>query len=299
MATIDLNRAALFVKVVEAGSFTSAATSLAIPKSSVSRGVAQLEEDLGVRLLQRTTRKLHLTDAGQEYYQRVRVLVAGLAEAAEAVMGASRDPRGIVRITFPVEPFFALLVARFVRAHPGIHVEVIATGRRVDLVAEGVDLAVRAGKLDDSSLVARKVGTTGMGLFASPAYIERRGRPRSLADLGRHDCVLFRARAGRAVWRLEGLRGPEEVTVTGDVAVDDMLMARAFVIAGAGIGLLPATTLGEEIGAPRMVRLLPKYALRAGTLHVVWPSHKLVPTRVELLRDYLIAELPGAIRAMS
>lgn len=298
MATIDLNRAVTFVRVIEAGSFTAAALALGVPKSSVSRGVAQLEDELGVRLLHRTTRNLHLTEAGQGYFARVRPLVAGFAEATDAVRGSSGDPRGLVRLTVPIEPFIAPVLAAFGLQHPGIHVEVLATGRRVDLVAEGVDLAVRAGKLDDSSLVTRRVGAADMGLFAAPEYLERRGRPRSLADLSRHDCVLFRAHGGRLVWRLTGPRAREEVTVTGAVTTDDLLIARGLVVAGAGIGLLPTTTAGEAMGEGRLVRLLPRHGVPGGALHVVWPSQRLVPTRVALLRDHLVAELPQAISEM-
>jgi DNA-binding transcriptional LysR family regulator len=210
MSTIDLNQVATFVKVVESGSFTAAAAALGLPKSSVSRGVGRLEDSLGVRLLQRTTRKLHLTEAGRGYFQQARVALGGLHEANAVVADLGQEPHGTVRITTPADSgdgLFANLIAGFVALHPRIRVEVSLTGRRVDLVAEGFDLAVRAGPLDDSSLVARRVAATDLRLYAAPSYLERRGRPRRLADLAAHDCLALRTSQGLFPWRLTGPRG--------------------------------------------------------------------------------------------
>jgi DNA-binding transcriptional LysR family regulator len=180
---MDLNHVAVFAEVVRAGSFTAAAASLGLPKSSVSRTVARLEDDLGVRLLHRTTRALGLTDAGRVYYERVQRALGALSEAASDAAGDTLEPRGLVRMTAPPDMGAMELVgmlARFRSDHPEITVEVALSGRFVDLVEEGFDLAIRGGRLDDSTLVARKIGTTDFALYAAPGYLARRGAPQTL-----------------------------------------------------------------------------------------------------------------------
>ena len=294
---MDLNHVAVFAKVVELESFTSAAQQLGLPKSSVSRTVTRLEEELGVQLLQRTTRQLHLTEAGHAYYERARLALTGLDEAASAATNMSADPRGSVRVTAP--PGFGLLdlsqlVARFVRKYPLVHIDISLTSRYVDMVAEGFDVAIRAGKLRDSTLVARRIGTDSLGLYASPAYLRKRGRPKSLVELVDHDCVLFQGRLGKAEWRLNGPDGEERVTVRGPLNVDEMSFAQHAVAQGLGIGLLPI--IGVRLGAahaaiPAPVRLLPEYAMPGADLHVVTPPTRFQPASVTVFRHYLIEEL--------
>jgi DNA-binding transcriptional LysR family regulator len=294
MTTIDLNLVVAFVKVVEAGSFTAAAHALGLPTSSTSRRVARLEEALGTRLLQRTTRQLHLTPAGELYFGQVRAAIGGLTDASAAVADMGRTPRGKVRLTAAGDldsGAFSAIVARFLAAHPGIEIEVVLTGRWVNLIEEGFDLALRAGTLQDSSLVAHKIVGTDLGIYAAPAYLERRGRPRRFSDLARHDCVLYRRPSGTLPWRLSGPRGPEQVTVSGPVTADDLMFVRGLVLAGAGLGMLPELACDAEIRAGTLVRVLPAYAVRSGALYVVSPPLKHVPARVSLFRDYLIAEL--------
>ena len=294
---MDLNHVAVFIRVVELESFTAAANQLGLPKSSVSRTVTRLEEDLGVRLLQRTTRQLHLTEAGHAYYERARLALSGLEEAASAASNLGTEPRGIVRVTAPPDLGvlnLAELVARFARKHPLVHIELSLTSRFVDLVAEGFDLALRAGKLKDSSLVARKIGSDSLGLFAAPAYLRRRGRPKSFAELADHDCVLFHGKNGKAEWRLSGPRGEERVTVHGPVSVDEMSFAQRAVASGIGIGLLPTigvrmTTARRTIPAP--VRVLPEYASAGADLNVVAPSTRFQPASVTAFRQFLVDEL--------
>ena len=294
MTTPDLNRIAVFVRVVETGSFTGAAAALRLPKSSVSRSVARLEHDLGVRLLQRTTRSLHLTDAGHAYYEQASRALAGLDEAQASVSEMTTKPRGTVRVTTVLDigvNVVAGIVARFVRQNPEIHVEMVLTGRLLNLVEEGIDLAVRAGTLDDSSLVARKVGTLEARLLAAPGYIRRRGTPRTVAELAGHDCVIFRGRRGAGTWALTGPKGVERVEVSGPVSADDYAFLRQILLAGGGIGLLPWTTCTGDIERGRLVRILAEYSAPGGALHVVYPSAQYVPQRVALLRDFLVKGL--------
>lgn len=294
MTTPDLNHVAVFVRVVETGSFTAAATALGLPKSSVSRSVSRLELGLGVRLLQRTTRSVHLTDAGHAYFGRVSRALSGLEEAQLAVSDMQKAPTGTVRVTAPVDlgvSMLAGLVARFVRRHPDIHVEMLLTGRLVNLVEEGVDLAIRAGKLDDSSLVARRVGTLEARLLAAPGYLRRHRTPKAVRDLASHACVLFRPRRGRNSWELSGPKGVERVEVSGPVSADDFAFIRQILLAGGGIGLVPWTTCAQDIERGRLLRVLPEYAAPGGALHVVYPSARYVPQRVALLRDFLVQGL--------
>jgi DNA-binding transcriptional LysR family regulator len=288
---MDLNRIAIFLRVIEAESFTRAASALGLPKSSVSRSVSRLEQDLGVRLVQRTTRKLRLTEAGELYFEQAKRAIAELEEANSAVADMGREARGLVRVTAPVDLGVAVLadaVAAFAKQHPAIRIELSLTARRVDLVEEKFDLAVRAGALADSSLVARKVGESASGLFASPAYLKGKKRLKAGGDLTAHACVLFRARDGRAVWTLEGPDGTEEVPVTGAVSVDDLSFVARAVIAGAGIGIIPMFIGADAVARGELVRVLPNYVFKGAPLHVVMPSARYVPARVTLLRDFLV-----------
>ncbi|ACG72889.1 transcriptional regulator, LysR family [Anaeromyxobacter sp. K] len=295
---MDLNRIAVFAQVVEAGSFTAAAASLGLRKSSVSRAVAALEADLGIRLLQRTTRRLSLTDAGRAYYERTRDALAGLREASEEAAALGAEPRGTVRVTAPVDlaPDLARLTDAFLRAHPQVRVEVSLTARYVDLVKEGFDLAIRAGVLADSSLLARKLSDSALALFAAPSYLDARGRPRRLADLARHDCLLYRAGAETAVWRLTGRRGEEQVTVHGRAAADEFAFVRGMLLAGAGIALVPTGMVAAPLREGAIERVLPQYVRRGGPVSVVWPSRRYEPVAVARFRDAIVAALgePGA-----
>jgi DNA-binding transcriptional LysR family regulator len=288
---LDLNLLATFARVVELGSFTAAAKLLGVPKSSVSRAVGRLEDSLGARLLQRTTRKLGLTEAGARYLAEVRGPLTLLAEATAALSEGVRVPRGLVRLSLPPEigegSLMPMLVD-FVRAHPGIQIDLVVTNRRVSLVEEGIDLAIRAGKLDDSTLVARRVSPSEMWLFAAPDYLARRGRPRKLSDLREHDCINYRGAAGIFPWRLQGPRGVEEVAVNGPITADDFGAVRRLAIAGLGIALMPDTPLKSDLAGGRLVRVLPGYALRGPAVYVVSPPLRHVPARVSLLRDHLV-----------
>lgn len=291
---MDLNRLAVFVRVVDTGSFTAAAQALGLRKSSVSRGVARLEEDLGVRLLHRTTRKLTLTDAGRTYVERVRESIERVDEATAAVREMGHEPQGLIRVT-AIPEFgqrgLADLVVRFIRRYPKISLELVLTSRSVDLVEEEIDIAIRAGVLRDSSLIARKIVATDLHLFAAPSYVHRRGKPKNLSDLELHECVLYRPQAGKNVLRLTGPKGEETVEVRGPVGADDMSFNRHAVVAGAGIGLLPAPSVAKHLERGELVRVLPAYAVEGGALYVVSPASRHQLTRVKLLREFLIANI--------
>ena len=296
MNGLDLNDVATFVRVAEGGGFTAAARTLGVPKSTVSRALVRLERALGVRLVQRTSRSLALTDAGKTYFERVRGAVSSVSDATADVVDLGTDPRGTIRITAPVDVGQALLapvVASFSEKYPQVRFEVSLGSRVVDLVAEGYDLAIRASPLHDSSLVARKLGEANLGLFASTEYLKRRGTPAEVAALASHDFVVFRATGMGTSLPLTGPDGEEErVEVHGAISADDLLFVQRAVASGAGIGLLPlffagCTTVMELDG---LKRVLPQWALRGPGLAVVAPSARHEPRRVKLFRAALLEE---------
>lgn len=297
---MDLNHVSAFVRVVQDGSFTAAARALGLPKSSVSRSVAQLEQDLGVRLLHRTTRKIHLTDAGMTFHNRVSRALADIDEATSATADLQRELRGPIRISAPLDLgvwAIASIVARFVRRHPGIQIEVRLSSRVVDLVAEGFDLAVRAARVRDETLIARRAASLALRLYASPRYVARRGAPAKVVDLESHDGIALRTDGGILPWHLTSGDGAE-VTIepkTG-VSADDIAFLKKAALAGAGIALLPEYIVSREEMAGKLVRVLPDWRMGPSPIHVVYPSARYVPQRVVVFRDYLIREL-GKIAA--
>jgi DNA-binding transcriptional LysR family regulator len=302
---MDLNLVGAFVRVVEAQSFTGAAKAMGLPKSSVSRRVTELERELGVELLHRTTRKLSLTEAGRAFFEQAGRALSGLEAAAEAAAGLDSEPRGIVRMTAPFDIGvlgLADVLAEFATLYPDIHVELSLGQERGKLTDEGYDLGVRAGFTEDASLVSKRVGPSEIGLFAAPAYLERRGRPRVLAELAQHDCVLFRGQQGRAVWRLEGPDGDvSTVEVRGTISADEILFVRQAVSAGLGIGLLPVLVMpkcAERAKLEPLERVLEGYTLRGAHLHVVTPAGAKRPRRITLLRDFLVERLAARCRTV-
>jgi len=298
MSIIDLNRVRLFVRVAEMGSFTAAARVSGLPTSSVSRAVAALERELAVRLIQRTTRRLQLTEAGRVYYESVSRALSGMDEAAAAVSELQDTPRGRVRITAPADIGHWLLapsLVRFATRYPEVQLEVSLTQRIVDLVHEGFDLALRVGPLADNRLVARALGLIRAGIFAAPRYLKRRGRPRSVAEVADHDCVLFRSGSGRAVWELVGPAGRQKIEVRGAVGADDNEFVREAAAAGQGLTLLPILACsGRE--KDDLQRVLPEYATVGVPLQLVYPTARFLPKRIVLLRDHLVKELPPLLK---
>ncbi|HEU0034628.1 MAG TPA: LysR family transcriptional regulator [Kofleriaceae bacterium] len=298
---MDLNHASAFVRVVETGGFTRAAAALGVPPSSVSRRVARLEAELGVRLLERTTRSIALTDAGRAYYERVREALAGLAEAGSLALDAAREVRGVVRVALPVEIAASAgsLLAGFLGAHPQVRLEVAFTNRGAELAGDGVDVAVVCGRLPDSSLVARKLATPTARLYAAPAYVARRGKPRTLAELANHDTIHclassvhphLRALAGVGEWELVGPRGPERVELAPRIVADHHQFVLDAALAGLGIALLPTWFGDRHVRTDALVAVLPRHAAHTPLL-VLTAAGRYLPHRVALLRDYLVEML--------
>lgn len=287
---MDWSRVPVFLKVVDQGSFTAAAKSLGVPKSTASRAVTSLEKELETQLLQRTTRSLELTEAGRAFYERAKAARAALEEAQAEVGHASDDASGVVRLSLPNDAYpMAELLARFTKEHPNIHVEVVVTNRQVHLVEEGVDLALRAGRLDDSSLISRKLAQSDLGLFATADYLRRHPAPKNVDALAQHEVILFRGRQGKARLKLTRRDEEREVTVRGSLSVDDLGFMRAIAARGTGIGLMPIfmTSACAKRGAPSFERVLPEWSVVGGGVHLVMPASKYVPARVRLLADFI------------
>lgn len=287
---MDLNRAAVFVRVVETGGFTRAAEAIGVPASSVSRSVAKLEGELGVVLLERTTRHVALTDAGRAFFERARDALVGLDEASDLALDAAREAHGVVRVAIPPDmgAQAGAMFAELALLYPRIRIELTLTTRGEELVGDLVDIAVVMGRLPDSALVARRLGNGISKLYASAGYLERRGVPRKVDDLAQHDTLLMRAHAGTARWDLSGPKGVEKVDVTGRIVADHMGMIYDAARAGLGIALL-SSWLGDK---SELVPVLPKYSIET-PVSLVTNGGRHLPHRVALMRDYLQTALSG------
>jgi DNA-binding transcriptional LysR family regulator len=294
---MDLNRATTFVRVVESGGFTRAAEVMGLPPSSVSRSVAKLEEDLGITLLERTTRKVALTDAGRAFFERARDALAGLEEANALALDAAREAHGLVRIAMPLDfaGKFGGLIARFSLTNPLIRIEVMFTANGAELVGDVVDLAVTLGKLPDSSLIARKLGNSANQLYAAPSYLAQRGTPKSIADLSEHDGVVFRAIAGEARWELTGPKGVERVDIPARLVGDHGQLVLDATLTGIGIAMLPTFLADPHVATGGLVAVLPKYSAES-PLHVLTHASRHLPRRVALLRDFLADGLTSSCK---
>ena len=281
----DLNDVALFVRVVRDGSFAEAARQLGQPPNTVSRRIQQLEGQLGTRLLQRSTRKLTLTQAGQAFYARCEGAVDGLLEAGNAVLLGSEAPAGLVRVAAPADffDFFPMAwVAQFLDAHPRVRIEFVLSDERADLIAERIDVAFRGGPLQDVGYVGRELQRAGgSGLYASPAYLKARGAPATLAALADFDCLAFAHPSGKVSWRLNGPDGvEEEVQLTPRFSGNTAQALRRATVAGMGIALLPAAVAARDVEAGSLLAVLPLYHRKGQGLHVLYPSRRHLPLAV-------------------
>jgi DNA-binding transcriptional LysR family regulator len=292
---LDLNQMALFVQVVQAGSFAEASRRLGMPPTTLSRQVAQLEDSLQARLLQRTTRKLMLTDAGRTLFDQSAAQIATLQDAASALTGHSQAPKGHVRVAAPSGffDFFQMSwVAEFLAAHPGVQLEFVLSDGMADFIGEGIDVAFRgSGELPDSSLVARKVATSYLALAASPTYLAARGTPLTVDDLTAHDCICPAHTGGHGTWRLDGPDGPVQVPVKGRIGASTGQAQRLAAEAGLGICLQPINALKNSLRSGLLVEVLPGVASAPGGLFVVYPSRRHVPRAVTAFVEMAVQRL--------
>lgn len=290
---MDLNETAVFIKVVQAGSFSAAARQLNLPVSTVSTRVARLERRLGVTLLQRTTRRLSLSEAGELYYRHAATGLNHMLEAEAAVTASMGEPKGRLRVTAPADfgdTILVTLLNRLRDSYPEIDVELLLTDSYLDLVAEGLDVAIRAGELSDSTLVAKRVGIACWALFASPEYLDNARGPASPHRLSRHRCLQFTS-FGREEWTLTNRKESVIIPMQGNMIVNDLGMIRMMTLDGQGIGILPSYICQEDLREKRLVRVLPKWQARADPVHLVYPRQRFVPPKLRAFMDIAAMEL--------
>lgn len=283
-----------FVRSVETGSFTQVAREQGQSQPTVSRQIGTLEDHLGVRLMQRTTRALTLTEEGRAYYAHARALLDAAEQAALAVRPGAALVSGLLRIAAPLA--FARLhlmprLGAFLTAHPDLRTDWILGDRPVDLVEEGVDVAIRIGAVTDQSLIARRIGRTRRLTLAAPDYLARRGRPRAPADLHRHDCIVYTGLATRDEWRFSDAGGaPVSVRVSGRVQVSASEGMRTAVLEGLGIAVCPTWLFSGEIEEGLLVPLLADFEPAPLPIQAVMPSRRMVTPRVRAFVDYVAEE---------
>jgi LysR family transcriptional regulator AphB len=292
---LDLNQMALFVQVVQAGSFAEAARRLAMPPTTLSRQVAQLEDALQARLLQRTTRKLTLTDAGRTLFDQCAAQIDALKNAANQLAGDNQTPKGSIRVAASAgffEFFKMEWIAEFLDRYPGVQLEFVLADAMADFIGEGIDVAFRGSpEMPDSSLVARKVASGYLALAASPAYLAARGTPRTVQDLAAHDCIRAVGQAGPTTWRLNGPEGATQIAVTGRFSANNGPAQKKAAIGGLGICLLPISSLQQSFHAGELVEVLPGVACSVGNMYVVYPSRRHVPRAVTVFVEMTVQRL--------
>lgn len=290
---MDLDAVGVFVKVVQAGSFSRAAQQLAMPNSTVSARVSRLERRLGVTLLQRTTRRLRLTEVGESYFRQASQAVGEILNAEAQVNAAQLEPQGLLRITAPIDmaaDHFVKLICEFGKMYRKISFELIFTHQVLDLVAEGIDLAIRAGQLRDSRLVARRVGTANWMPLASPSYLRKAGTPKHPRQLRNHDLLQF-TQMGRDHWRLSRGNSAVSVPLPHQIIVNDATIVRSLAVSGGGIALLPTYFCRTEIGQGSLVRILSEWTGKADPVYLVYPGQKYVAAKVRAFVDVAVDAL--------
>jgi DNA-binding transcriptional LysR family regulator len=297
---IDLNDIALFVQVVRSGSFAEAARRLGMPPNTVSRRVQQLEEQLDTRLLQRSTRKLTLTSAGQVFHDRCAGAVDGLTEAGQELLTGSQEPSGLVRVAATADffDFFPMeWIADFLAKYPRVRLDFVLSDAKADLIADRIDVAIRGGPLQDSGYIGRELLRAGShGMVASPAYIATRGAPSTLQDLVNHDCVSFGHPSGLTTWRLAGPDGvEEEAQVASRFNGNTAQALRKATVAGLGIALLPSAITRLDLQAGLLVPVLPQYQRRGYGLHVLYPSRRHLPLAVSAFIALVMEKLSSTL----
>jgi DNA-binding transcriptional LysR family regulator len=284
-----------FAVVVETGSFTAAADKLGLSKSFISKQISILEADLGTRLLYRTTRKLSLSDEGGQFYKHCKIIMAEAENARAEVMDSQGAPRGKIRITMPqslIISGFGQLLIEFQLKYPEINLEVIASGRIEDLVEEGIDIALRVGQLEDSSLISRRLADCTFQVVASPLYIKKWGAPSQPADLMQHNCLIYGDSKINRGWPFRSPNG-ESITVKarGNLTSNDGGLIVEGMLNGLGIGFGPSFLFRQHIDEGRLQLLLSDYYQPPAAISALYPLNRNLSRRIRLLIDYLSERL--------
>jgi DNA-binding transcriptional LysR family regulator len=287
-----------FVRVVETGSFARAAERLDVSVSSVSRQVAELEAHLDARLLNRTTRRLSLTESGRAFHERCVQLLADLEEAEQSANVGTIEPRGTLRLTAAVtfgSRHLAPALAEFVARHPAMRFDIELSDRATDLVEEGFDVAVRIGEIGSQNLVGRRVGATHLVCCAAPSYLARHGTPATPEDLARHACLTYEYSAQRNVWPFRDRQGrARSVRIAGAIHANNGRFLEALAVEGVGIAFEPDFIVGPDVRAGRLVQLLRGFAPPPTSIYVVYPSRRHLSAKVRVFADFLAARFAKA-----
>ncbi len=283
-----------FVRIVETGSLTGAAESLDTSLTSVVRSLAALEQQLSTRLLNRTTRRLSLTDEGRDYLERCQRLLNDLAEAEQALSARKQTPSGRLRITAPVKfghMYIAPLVNHYLERYPDVQVELLLLDRVTNLIDEGIDLAIRIAHLPDSTLVALPLGHTRRVLCASPAYLERQGIPTSPGDLPGHRCIRFTGLISGNEWHFGTARNSETVAINDALATNHIHSAIDACLDGIGCGRFLAYQVNEHLASGKLVRLLEAFEPDPIPISLVYPHQRLLSTRIRAFAEIAVPRL--------
>jgi DNA-binding transcriptional LysR family regulator len=286
----DLRRMAVFFHVVETHSFSGAAKRLGIAKSAVSRHIALLEQSTGVRLLNRTTRRLSLTEAGEAYYQSCARIVAEAETATRRIGQLQEEPLGTLRVASPISvgsQLVAPLVAEFIQRYPGVNIELLLDDRVVDMVEESIDVSIRVGWLRDSQFITRKLGDWRRFVCASPGYLARHGRPETPAQLAQHDWIIFTLLPTPYRWTFTKNKREETIAVKGRLRTNSGDAVRALLVEGAGIAVLSSFQVGDDIKAGRLEHLLPDYNCGSAGMYAVYQDRVHQEAKVRLFIDFI------------
>ena len=281
-----------FVRVVESGSFSSAARDLHMTPSAVSKMIGRLEDRLGVRLLSRTTRKLSLTEEGRVFFQRITPILSEVAEAEETVSLSTAEARGVLKVNastafgqYQIVPLIPAMLERY----PSLQVQLTMTDSIVNLVEEGFDVSIRIGTLTDSSLIARKLGVAHRVLVASPAYLERHGVPKCPIDLEQHQCLKLSIPTSLNKWEFVLADGPRTVEVSGRFEADNAIALHEAALAGMGLFRAATFVVGDDIKAGRLVQVLQEFEISGDPgIFVVWPHNRNLSAKVRAFVDTLV-----------
>jgi DNA-binding transcriptional LysR family regulator len=279
---MDFNEVAIFIQVVQVGSFSHAAKKLGMPNSTVSAKISSLERRLGVTLIQRTTRKLNITPAGDAYYKRCMLGLEEIRAAEAEIANVQGEAQGLLRITAPTElggSVLPALISSYTKKYPKVRVEVLLTDRRVDLLSENVDLAIRAGEMKDSTLIAKKIGSLYFAPFASPKYLKTKGIPNHPRELRHHDCLQFTP-LGLEEWKMTSSKGSLNVPISARVFINDMAALKKMATADDGIVFLPTYYCYAEVKAKQLVRILPEWRSHLTPIHFVYPAQRFVTPKL-------------------
>lgn len=280
----------VFEKIVEEGSLSRAAEKLGLSRASVSKHLAALEDRLGARLLNRTTRRCSLTEVGAAFHERSRQILDDLDEAEQEAGSAGANPSGQLRLNAPMTfgtMHLSAAIPAYCAAFPAVTVDMILNDRVVDLVEEGFDLAVRIGHLADSSLIARRLAPCRFVACASPAYLAKRGAPCTPAELGAHDCLIYSYAPSREIWEFSGPEGSTTVRVGGPMRANNGEALAVAAVAGMGIVLSPTFIVSTDLAAGRLVPVLVDYPIAERGIYAMWPTGRHLSAKVRTFVDFL------------